>query len=109
MFRIIKSLYPAYPANPVRIFLLEADLQSTIPPVADGFGEKVFFFLQGHVDDAAFGRVEDAKGERTAALADLISGKACHGVQLGLSRLPKSVGIDDKAVFAVDLTPKGLK
>ena len=109
MFRITKPFYPAYPVYPVRISLLEPDLQPSIAAVADRFGEKVFFLLQGHVDDTAFGRVEDAESKWPAAFTNLIRGKSRHGVKLGLSRLSKPVGINDKSVFAVDLTPKGLK
>ena len=109
MFRITKPFYPAYPVYPVRISLLEPDLQPSIAAVADRFGEKVFFLLQGHVDDTAFGRIEHAESKWPAAFADLIGGKTRHGVELSFSRLSKPIGIDDKAVFAVDLTAEGLK
>lgn len=78
-------------------------MQPSIAAVADRFGEKVFFLLQGHVDDTAFGRVEDAESKWPAAFTNLIRGKSRHGVKLGLSRLSKPVGINDKAMFAVDL------
>ena len=61
------------------------------------------------MDDAALGRVEDAEGERAAVLSDLIGGKACHRVKLGLAGLPKPLGVDDESMLAVELAAINLE
>lgn len=90
-------------------FLLQTDLQTPVAAVADRFGEEVGFLLESHMDDAPLSRIEYAERKRPAILADLVSGKSCHRVQLGLAGLTKSVSVHDKAVFAVKFAAKCLE
>jgi hypothetical protein len=89
--------------------LLQADLQASVAAVADGFGDEVVLLLEAEVNDAAFGRIENAKGEGAAVLADLIGGKPGHSVQLGFAVLSKAVGVDHKSLGAFNLAAIDLK
>ena len=71
-------------------FLLQSDLKPSVAAIADRFREKIFFFLQRHVDNAPLGRIENAKCERAAIFSNLFGSKSSHGVKLSLSGLQQN-------------------
>jgi len=61
------------------------------------------------VDDAAFGGIEDAEGERAAVFSHLLAGEAGHRLELGFPRLAEALGIADDPLAAVELAPEDLE
>jgi len=89
--------------------LFEPNLQSSFASVTDRFGFKVLFGLQRQVNNAALGRVELSESERPSIFADIVGGKMRHRMQLGLARLPETLGIDNKPMLAVQFTSENLE
>ena len=65
--------------------------------------------MKRHVDDAAFGRIADAEGERTAVFADLVGGESGHCLEYVAAGRAIAVGVDDEAVLTFEFASEDLE
>jgi hypothetical protein len=70
---------------------------------------EILFLLQRHVNDPSLSRVQNTKRKRHAILTNMSRGKLRHRVQLSLSSLSESFGVDDESMLTIEAPSHDLK
>ena len=89
--------------------LFEANLQPPLVAFTDRFGCQVFLALKGEMNNSALGRIKFAESKRAAIFAHVIGSEMHHSPKLSFTSLPKTIGINDETVFAVELAAHDLE
>lgn len=91
------------------IGLFQYNSKPPVPTISDGLCDQVFFGLNSQMNHAAFSRIQHAEGKRRAVFTHLIAGETGHCLKFGFSGSPVTVGVNYKAVIAVELAAVDLK